>query len=74
MEKSDPVKGEICSIISQNCGADVGKFFRITYEMETLPIFLHHSYLVLKEMIGEQKSKEQINNVMRKYSVVVPYE
>jgi len=74
MEKTDPVKAEIGSIIAQNCGKQVGDFFNQTYEVETLPIFLHHSFLVLKEMIGEQKAREQLTNVLRKYSVVVPYE
>jgi len=74
MEKTDPVKAEVGSLIYQNCGHQVGTFFFNSYSNETMPIFLHHSYLVLKEMIGEQKTKEQINTILRKYSVVVPYE
>ena len=74
MEKSDPVKIDIGSLIAQNCGDQVGSFFVNTYEEETLPIFLHHAFLVMKEMTGEQKAREQMGNILRKYSVVVPYE
>jgi hypothetical protein len=74
MEKTDTVREEINVLISQTCGEQVANFFDNTYAGETLPIFLHHSFLVLKELSGEQKAREQLNNVLRKYSVVVPYE
>lgn len=74
MEKSEPVRGEITSLVAQTCGTQVGKFFTNTYATEILPIFLHHSFLVLKEMSGEQKAREQLSNVLRKYNVTVPYE
>lgn len=74
MDKSEPVRGEISSLIVQTCGEKVGHFFSDTYANEILPIFLHNSFLVLKEMTGEQKAREQLNNILRRYSVTVPYE
>ncbi len=73
MENTEPVRSEIALLVSQNCGQKVGNFFSTTYSSEILPIFVHHSFLVLKEMIGEAKAQELVNNVLRKYSVTVPY-
>ena len=74
MEKTDPVRVETISLVSQVCGEQVGKFFATTYESEILPIFLHHSFLVLKELTGEEKAREQINSILQKYSVTVSYD
>lgn len=74
MENTEPIRLEITSLVAQNCGQQVGRFFSNTYAGEILPIFLHHSFLVLKEMIGGQKARELISNILRKYSVTVPYE
>lgn len=74
MENTEPIRAEIMNLIAQNCGRNIGQFFSNTYGRETLPIFLHHSFLVLKEMTGEQKAREQLGNILRKYSVTVPYE
>lgn len=74
MENTEPIRTEITTLVTQNCGQQVGKFFTTTYAGEILPIFLHHSFLVLKEMAGEQKAREQLSNILRKYSVTVPYE
>ncbi len=74
MENSEPIRREIMTLIIQNCGQHVGKFFSDTYAREILPIFLHHSFLVLKEITGVQKAREQLSNILRRYSVTVPYE
>lgn len=74
MENTEPIRKDIMTLIIQNCGQQIGQFFSNTYGREILPIFLHHSFLVLKEMTGEQKAREQVSNVLRKYSVTVPYE
>lgn len=74
MENTEPVRLEITALIAQNCGQQVSKFFTNTYAGEILPIFLHHSFLVLKEMTGVQKAREHLSNVLRKYSLTVPYE
>lgn len=74
MENTEPIRIDIMTLVAQHCGKEVGKFFSNTYAREILPIFLHHSFLVLKEMAGEQKAREQLSNILRKYSVTVPYE
>lgn len=74
MENTEPIRVEIMALIAQNCGQQIGKFFSNTYAREILPIFLHHSFLVLKEMTGETKARELVSNILRKYSVTVPYE
>lgn len=74
MENAEPIRMEIMTLVSQNCGQQVGLFFSNTYAREILPIFLHHSFLLLKEMAGEQKARELVSNILRKYSVTVPYE
>lgn len=74
MEKNNVVRGDITLLITQVCGGQIGKFFSTTYSKETLPIFLHHSFLVLKEMVGAQKAREQLNTILRKNAVIVPYE
>jgi len=74
MENIEPVRREITTLVAQNCGQKIGTFFSNTYAGEILPIFLHHSFLVLKEMVGEQKARELVSNILRKYSLTVPYE
>ena len=74
MENTEPVRLEVTALIAQTCGQQVGKFFTNTYSGEILPIFLHHSFLVLKEMTGIQKAREQLSNILRKYALTVPYE
>lgn len=74
MEKTDPVRSEVTALVFQNCGEQVGKFFSNTYQTEILPIFLHHSFLVLKELIGESKAREQLDGILRKHTLEVSYE
>ena len=74
MEKANIVREEITKLIHQTCGEQVGNFFASTYADETLPIFLHHAFLTMKELAGEKKASEQIRLILRKHAVVVPYE
>lgn len=74
MEKTNIVRADITSLVAQTCGRQIAAFFSTTYSSETLPIFLHHSFLVLKEMTGAQKAREQLNAILRKYGIIVPYE
>lgn len=74
MEKTEEVRGAVTTLITQYCGDKASKFFSGAYSDETFPMYLHHSFLILKEIAGEEKAREQLNNVLRKYSIVVPYE
>ena len=74
MGNVDTVKKDIVVLLSQNYGEEVGKFFFDTNNGEIFSIFLHNSFLVLKELMGEQKAKEQLDFILKKYQVVQKYE
>lgn len=74
MADTEPAKLAILSLLAQNYGDRVGKSFSDMYSKETFPIFLHHSYIVLKDFIGVQKAKEQLDTVLTKYNSYMPYE
>ena len=69
-----PVETDVVRLLAQNYGEDVGKFFYNTNVGEIFPIFLHNAYLVLKELMGEQKAREQIDSILVRHSVVQKYE
>jgi hypothetical protein len=73
MEKMDPVRGEIIGLVTQYCGENAGKFFADHYLRETMPVFLNRSFRILKELAGPQKAHEQLDSILHRYSVRIPY-
>ena len=70
----EPLRQDIIELVSRNFGKDVGEFFSSAYEEDTLPIFLNHSYTILKELMGENKAREQLDIVLNRYNMFQKYE
>ena len=74
MASVNPVEIDIVKLLAQNYGSDVGKFFYDTNTGEIFPVFLHNAFLVLKESMGSQKAREQLDTILVKHNVVQKYE
>lgn len=74
IDNVDPVEKDITVLLSQNYGNDVGKFFYDTNVGEIFPIFLHNAFLVLKELMGEQKAREQLDLILNRHSIKQKYD
>jgi hypothetical protein len=74
MGSVDPVETDIVKLLAQNYGEEVGKFFFDTNTGEIFPIFLHNAFLVLKELMGAIKAREQLDLILIRHSVVQKYE
>jgi hypothetical protein len=74
MEDIEPVRKEIVSLLSQNYGEKFAGYFEKTYGHEIFPIFTHNCFVVLKDLVGIEKAREELNRVLVKYNVGVSYE
>ena len=74
MDNAQAIRQDITMIISRNLGGDVGKFFLTAYEEDTVPILLHHSFVILKELLGENKAREQLDLILKKYTLSIKYD
>ena len=69
MEKNELVKKDICDLLSHYFGENLSSSYFAGYGDETLPIYLHNAYLLLSNQLGEDKSKQEINEVLTHYSL-----
>lgn len=74
MGTHDSVKRSILSLIAQDYGEKVGAVFAEATLQDTFPIFLHNTFLLLRDLVGKAKAREQIDSVLDRYNIVVPYE
>ena len=74
MRTHEPIKIAITMLISQHYGEKVGSFFSDTYAQEIFPIFLHNSFLLLQDLVGKEKAREQLDLLLSRYNIVIPYE
>ena len=74
MSTNDSIKRAILALISNDYGEKVGKVFAETTVQDTFPIFLHNSYLLLRDLVGKNKARVQIDSVLDRFNLVVPYE
>ena len=71
---NDAIKQAIIKLISENYGEKVGKVFSDTSSREIFPIFIHNSFLLLRDLVGKEKAKQQLDSILNRYDVVIPYE
>lgn len=69
MDKTDVVKKDISNLLSHYFGEGLSISYYEGYGDETLPIYIHNAYLLLANQIGEQKSKEEINQILTNHSL-----
>lgn len=71
MDSTEATKHEIVGIISDIYGMKVGSFFESNHKTEVLPVFVHNSYTILKQNMGEWKANEQLDSILSKHGVSV---
>jgi len=69
MEKNESIRDEILQLLLHHLGEKVSASYYSHYADETLPIYVHHAYVLLSSLIGEQKSKDEIDTILLKHSL-----
>ena len=64
-------KNEIVELLSEIYGGNVGGFFHNTHSGEAIPIFVHNSYVLLKQNLGAYKATEQLDQILSKHGVSI---
>jgi len=71
MGNLEPAKQEIFTLLCQIYGEMVGNFFLSTHSAEVIPVFVHNSFELLKQNLGEYKASEQLDRILSKHGVSV---
>ena len=67
-------KKDIIVLLSDNYGEKFAEFVAKTYSTEGFPIFTHDCFVVLRDLIGVDRAREEMNKVLEKHKVSVTYE
>jgi hypothetical protein len=71
METTDSAKNDIVTLLSDIYGAIVGELFQTNHRTEVIPVFVHSSYLLLKQNMGQYKASEELDKILSRHGVSV---
>lgn len=63
------IKHEIIELLLRNYGERIANYFENAYGEEIFGIFLHQAFLVLKDLVGKEKAKAEIDRILNKYKI-----
>jgi hypothetical protein len=71
MESSEPAKLEVVMLLCEMYGDAVGKVFQATHAQEVIPVFVHSSYMLLKQNMGGYKAGERLDKILSKHGIAI---
>lgn len=71
MDKTETAKTDIVGLLSEIYGQKVGSFFLSTHGKEPIPVFVHNSYILLKQNMGAYKATEELDRILSKQGVSI---
>lgn len=64
MDKSQKVRDNVVTLLSQHFGEKLGKSFQAANAEDTLPIFMESARVILGEFIGKEKAEGELNQIL----------
>lgn len=71
MSNSESAKKEIINLLAAIYGEAMANYFKAKYERELLPHFVHSSFMLLKQNMGEYKAGEQLDLLLSQFGVSI---
>ena len=71
MNNSESAKTEIINLLAAIYGEAMANYFQTKYEKELLPHFVHNSFVLLKQNLGEYKAGEQLDQLLSRFGVSI---
>lgn len=69
MERNEKAKEEVITLVMQNLGKPAATAFSDAYFGSTMPIFVDTALSILSDLIGDQKARQELTEVLIKYSL-----